>query len=180
MRIIAGIYKSRKIATIEGLDTRPTTDKIRGAVFNIIGPYFDGEVILDLFAGSGALSLESISRGASYAYLIDKSYKAIKTINTNIANLGCKDKTKIFNDDALSFIKNTNLKFDIIFLDPPYKLNIIDEIINQVIERNLLNTGGIIVCEYSQGNNIKLKYDYLEEIKTKSYGITNITIFEKR
>ena len=141
MRIIAGKHKSRKLETLEGNNTRPMMDVMKESVFNTIGPFFDGDVVLDLFGGSGALSLEALSRGASFYYIVEKSYDAVKVIKKNVDSLKENDNVKILNMDyklALKKFKDENLSFDIIFLDPPYRLNIVEEIIDFINTNNLL------------------------------------------
>lgn len=183
MRIISGKHKSRLLTTLEGLDTRPMTDRMKESVFNTIGPYFDGDVVLDLFGGSGALSLESISRGASFAYIVEKSYQAVKVINTNIKNLKEETSTKVFNTDykvALNKFINENIKFDIIFLDPPYKLNLCGEIIDKIIENDMLKDKGIICAQYVRGNFTPSENDYYEVIKNYTLASSELCIMQKK
>ena len=124
MRIIAGKFGGRRLKAVPGMKTRPTTDKVKESMFNIIGPYFDGGNVLDLFAGSGGLSIEAVSRGADQAYLIDRQYQAIKTIKENVAVTKAEDQFQIFKTDArkaLTKLAEKQIKFDLVFLDPPYK-----------------------------------------------------------
>lgn len=182
MRIIAGIHKSRKLNTLEGLNTRPMMDRMKESVFNTIGPYFEGDVVLDLFSGSGALSLEAISRGASFAHMVDLSKDAIKVITGNVALLKEEKKTKIYNLDykvALKVMKD--LKFDIVFLDPPYRLKLCDEIINHLLENRMLEEKAIIVCQYANASHEKAAtYEELEIIKNYSYASSEVCIYQKR
>lgn len=183
MRIISGKHKSRVLVTLDGLDTRPMTDRMKESVFNTIGPYFDGDVVLDLFGGSGALSLESISRGASYAYIVEKSYQAVKIINTNIKSLKEEQSTKVFNTDykvALNKFITEKQKFDIIFLDPPYKLNLCQEIIDKIIENDMLNENGIICAQYVRGNFKPVENDYYEVMKNYSLATSELCIMRKK
>ena len=120
MRIIAGKHKSRQLQTLDGLDTRPMTDRMKESVFNTIGPYFDSDIVLDLFGGSGALSLESLSRGAGFAYCVEKSYQAMKVIRSNVTSLKENDNVMLLNVDykvALNKFKNDSTTFDLIFLE---------------------------------------------------------------
>ena len=173
MRIISGKYKGKKLRGFNIEGTRPTMDRIKESLFGIIQTYIPNSVVLDLFAGSGALGLEAISNGAKKCYLIDKNIEAIKIIKENSQNID--ENLKIMNIDYKKFLKNTEEKFDIIFLDPPYKENQMDKSLRIIEERDLLNEKGIVICEYEIGNpktNLKL-------IKEKSYGPKKIKIFEK-
>ena len=173
MRIISGKYKGKKLRGFNIEGTRPTMDRIKESLFGIIQTHIPNSVVLDLFAGSGALGLEAISNGAKKCYLIDKNIEAIKIIKENSQNID--ENLKIMNIDYKKFLKNTEEKFDIIFLDPPYKENQMDKSLRIIEERNLLNDKGIVICEYEIGNpktNLKL-------IKEKSYGPKKIKIFEK-
>ena len=139
MRIIAGKNKSRRLETLEGMNTRPMTDRMKESVFNCIGPYFDNDNVLDLFGGSGALSLEALSRGAKHAWICEKSFDALKIIKANVANLKEDRNVTIYNTDyqvALKRIVQEGVKFDIIFLDPPYRMNIVEELVNYIIDNN--------------------------------------------
>ena len=183
MRIIAGRHKSRQLVTLDGLDTRPMTDRMKESVFNTIGPYFDGDVVLDLFGGSGALSLESISRGCKLAYCVEKSFQAMKVIRTNVTSLKENDNVILLNTDykvALNKFKNEVIKFDIIFLDPPYKLNIMEELIDFIRTNDLCNDSGIIVCQYVKGNYEPKEFDDYKIIKNYNYAISEVCIYQKK
>lgn len=183
MRIISGKHKSRQLTTLEGLNTRPMTDRMKESVFNTIGPYFDGDIVLDLFGGSGALSLESISRGASFAYIVEKNYQAYKVINTNVTSLKEEQNVRIVNADykvALNKFISEGLKFDIIFLDPPYRMNICEEIIDTIMNNNMLNNKGIIVCQYVRGNYSPVETDVLKIIKNYNYSTSELCIYQKK
>lgn len=173
MRIISGKYKGKKLKGFDIEGTRPTMDRVKESLFGMIQTYIPGSTVLDLFAGSGALGLEAISNGAKECYLIDNNQIAIKTIKENSQTFD--EDLKIINIDYKKFLKTTDEKFDIIFLDPPYKENQMDKSLRIIEERNLLNEGGIVICEYEIGEpktNLKL-------IKEKSYGPKKIKIFEK-
>ena len=176
MRIISGKYRGKKIDIVGVETTRETQDKIRGAIFNSIYPYTDNlKVGLDLFSGSGAMGIEGISRFLDTCYFNDLNKEAYKTTKKNIESCKITDY-KIYNLDykeCLETLKNT--KFDCIFLDPPYKLDAIDDIIEYVINNNMLNNNGLIICEYE--NNIK--EHNLKIIKEKSYSYKTIRIYLK-
>ena len=182
MRIISGKHKSRVLKTLEGLNTRPMMDRMKESVFNTIGPYFDGDVVLDLFGGSGALSLESISRGCKESYIVEKAYAACKVIQSNIETLKEEKSAHLYQLDykvALNKFKNEKLVFDIIFLDPPYRMNIMEEIVDFIMENKMLNEKGIIVCQYVRGNYTPSETEELTIIKNYTYASSEICIYQK-
>ncbi|MDD2682074.1 MAG: 16S rRNA (guanine(966)-N(2))-methyltransferase RsmD [Bacilli bacterium] len=182
MRIIAGKHKSRILYSLEGKETRPMMDRMKESVFNTIGPYFEGDVVLDLFGGSGALCLEAISRGASKGLIVEKSKDAIRVIRENIKLLKEEDSINLFNSSyemVLNRLAKDKTTFDIIFLDPPYELNIINDLITYILDNNLLNEGGVIVCHYVKGNFKSSDVDRLVLIKNYNYGKSEVSIFKK-
>lgn len=172
MRIISGKYKGKKINGFNIEGTRPTMDRVKESLFGIIQTYIPGSIVLDLFAGSGALGLEAISNGAKECYLIDNNLEATATIKKNSQNI--EEPLNIIHIDYKKFLKKVDKKFDIIFLDPPYKEKQLDKALRIIEERDLLNENGIIICEYEIGEphtNYKL-------IKEKSYGPKKIKIYK--
>ena len=177
MRIVAGKFKSRIINAPIGDNTRPSSDKTRQAIFNVIAPYVYDANVLDIFSGSGALSIEAISRGAKKATLIDNNEDAIECINNNVSNLKINDQCQIIKDDYRC-ISSLNETFDIILLDPPYKLDVIDEILKIIEDKNLLSENGIIVFESDESHSIKQEINgYV--IKVKKYGIAHVSFLYK-
>ena len=180
MRVISGKYKGKKIEGYDIEGTRPTQDRIKESLFAMIQEDVKEATVLDLFAGSGNLGIEALSNGAKRAYFVDSNPKCIEVLNKNIKDIE-KDVVKVYNKDYLKAIKyfcNEHIKFDIIFLDPPYHLDCIDDIIQKIIEWDLLNTEGIIVCEYEL-DRFQENYNTLELIKEKKYGYKNIRIYRK-
>ncbi|WP_429971226.1 16S rRNA (guanine(966)-N(2))-methyltransferase RsmD [Fructilactobacillus sp. Tb1] len=179
MRIISGKFGGRKVAPVPGTKTRPTTDKVRESLFNMIGPYFDSGSFLDLFAGSGAVSIEAISRGMNHAVLVDRQYAAYKTIKKNIeiTNENQKD-FKVLKMDAEQALKKLSgvEKFDYIFLDPPYAKQQMVKQLAEIKKLDLLNPRGIVICETDNQTNLEEVPDY-DLIKQKDYGLTVITIY---
>lgn len=184
MRIIAGEYRGRKLKTLKGDDiTRPTLDQVKEAVFNRLGQFFAGGTVLDLFAGSGALGLEALSRGCEVAYFVDQNYQAIQIIKANIAALNCSTATHVHKMNAtkaLDYFCAQGLKFDLIFLDPPYKMPGLNEILRKIEQEQLLNQGGKIVCETLKDWQADLSALNLVITSEAVYGITKISIFELR
>ena len=181
MRIIAGINRGRKLQTLEGLSTRPTLDGTKEAIFSSLGGMLPGFVILDVFGGSGALSLESISRGAKKAYILDNNLDAIEIIKKNAQALNSmKELTILYGDykQIIGRFKNSKM-FDIVFLDPPFKLKVIDELIEYIIEYDLLADDGYIVCEYPKEDVVRKDYDGFNVKLCRRYSSSEVLILEK-
>lgn len=184
MRIIGGKMRGTKLFTLEGLDTRPTLDRVKESLFNIIAVKLIDSNVLDLFSGSGALGIESISRGAKFSYLCDESRKAINIIKQNVTKTKCGESVLVLNKkntDALDFLKAKGEKFDIVFLDPPYKTNLAIESTEYIIENNLLSEDGIIIIETDeQDKTVKgLNEEKIEIYDIRKYGRVSL-IFLKR
>lgn len=180
MRVVSGICKGRPLKAVPGTSTRPTTDKVKEAIFNMIGPYFDGGMALDLFAGSGALGLEALSRGLDRAIFVDRDMRAIQTIRANIQACELEDKAEVFRneaDRALKALIKRAVTFDYIFLDPPYKKHELTNIMKKMDEHMLLQPEGFIICEHSQEVKLPDSVGRLQQQKHERYGITAVTIF---
>lgn len=168
MRIISGKARGTKLFTLEGENTRPTLDRIKEPLFSIIMNKIQDAEVLDLFAGSGALGIESLSRGAKNAILCDNSREAIKIINNNLEKTKLKDQARILNEDYKKCLnKLQGQKFDLIFLDPPYKSDYIEISVKQILEQNLLKEDGLIIAETD-------KDDVIEQIKNIDVFIEDI------
>ena len=169
MKIISGIYKGRNILGFDIAGTRPTQDRVKENLFNIINFDLQNKMVLDLFSGSGNLGIEALSRGAKYAYLVDNNPKAIDIIKKNINNLDISNIKVIKKDykQALKYLKDNDIKLDIIFLDPPYKTNYIEESIKLIDEYNLLNKDGLIICESNDLNKIVYSSVYTCKVDKK-------------
>lgn len=177
MRVIAGKYKSRQLKTVPSKLTRPTTDKNKENLYNMIGPYFDGGICLDLFAGSGGLGIEALSRGMDELYAVDKQYKAFQVIRENINSLKIENAHIIKADyrKALGSFKEEGVKFDLVLLDPPYGMKINKDIINTLKDNGNLNKNCILVIE--DLTEEKLEYEEpFKLIKENNYGITSLQI----
>lgn len=147
MRIISGQARGTVLYTLDGDSTRPTLDRVKESLFNIIQSKIREAVVLDLFAGSGALGIESLSRGAKKVILCDKSKQAINIIKKNLEKTKLTTNAIIINDDYKNAIKETKDKFDIIFIDPPYMEDIAVKAVENIIENNLLTDEGLIILE---------------------------------
>lgn len=180
MRIIAGKYKSRRLVTLSGQNTRPMTDRMKESVFNVIGPYFEGGKVLDLFGGSGALSLESLSRGMDSAMIVEKAQDAYQIIQTNVNNLNAQDQVSVLKMDysrALEKFKFVE-QFDLVFLDPPYRMNIVSELLDSLVSGKLLKKDAHIVCQYVKGNHIAEETKELKIIKHYTTGNSELCIYQ--
>ena len=180
MKIISGLYKGRKLEGFDIDGTRPTMDRVKESLFAMIQDYLDNSIVLDLFSGSGNLGIESLSNGSKESYLVDNNKKAIDTIKKNINNIQVEN-AKVLNLDykkALLYFKDNNIKFDIIFLDPPYKTDYIENSIKLINEYYLLEENGIIICESSSLDKIIYPNNF-KEIKNKKYGDKYIVIINK-
>lgn len=180
MKIISGIYKGRNLSGFDIDGTRPTMDRVKESLFAMIQDNIKESIVLDLFSGSGNLGIEALSEGAKEAYLVDKNIKACKIMRENITKIGIKN-ANILNVDykkALVYFKDNNIKFDVIFLDPPYNTDLIDKSINLISNYNLLSDQGIIVCESNVLDKITYNNNY-QKIKEKKYGDKWVVILEK-
>jgi len=178
MRIITGKYKGR---VLEGFDidgTRPTMERVKESLFAILQPYIINSSVLDLFSGSGNLGLEALSEGAKFATLVDSNPKAIKVVERNVAKLGEKNAKTLCMDYKKAIASFEKQSFDIIFLDPPYKTNYIEQSIIEITKNEILKEKGIIVCESDNLDKIIYPEEY-QEIKNKKYGDKYIVLIQK-
>lgn len=178
MRIISGKYRGKSLKTLEGLDTRPTTSRVKESIFNIIQFSVPNSDVLDLFSGSGQMGIETLSRGASSVDFIDQNSKAVKIIEQNLKICGVSQR--VFCIDYVSYLKSCDKKYDIIFLDPPYGTNIINNSLIFINDFKLLKECGIIVCETSVSDTINLNNTNFVALKTYKYGTINITIIKEK
>ncbi|MCH4020162.1 MAG: 16S rRNA (guanine(966)-N(2))-methyltransferase RsmD [Erysipelotrichaceae bacterium] len=180
MRIIAGTYASRRLETLKGQATRPTLDKVKEAVFSALGGMFDGGTMLDLYAGSGAIGLEAVSRGMNQAVLVDQSHAAAEIIRKNIALLGCQKQTRLLamNDrKALSLLAKEGVQFDLVYLDPPYEKQHNEEVMTYLVEHGMLKNGARVVIEAKKEESYTQAFGPLQYQKEKVYGIMKITYY---
>jgi 16S rRNA (guanine966-N2)-methyltransferase len=180
MRVISGEYRGRKLKSLTGDNTRPTSDKVKESIFNMIGPYFEDGMVLDLFAGSGGLAIEAISRGMTLAVCVDRNYQAMKVIQENIKITKNPQKFETLKMDANQAIKRLSLEkrsFDLIFLDPPYARQEIVDQIEKMIEGHLLNERATIVCETDKSVELPETILNLTQIRRQVYGTSAVTIY---
>ena len=184
MRVISGTAKGTKLNSIDSILTRPTLDRVKESLFNIIQNNIKDSIVLDLFSGSGALAIEALSREAKEAVLCDNSYEAIQIINKNLKETKLEEKAKVIREDyihAMQILSKESKKFDIIFLDPPYKSDYIIKSIKEIIKLDLLKSDGIIVAETDDKDKIE-KIRNIKEIEVydeRKYGIVLIIFIRK-
>jgi 16S rRNA (guanine(966)-N(2))-methyltransferase RsmD len=178
MRIIGGTHRGRILERVGKDSTRESADMVKLAVFNMIGVNMHG-IVLDLFAGSGAYGLESISRGADHVYLVDKDKDAYKTILLNAKKLDMLEKINISNQDYQKFMDglSDSILFDYIFLDPPYEMDVYENIITKLTPH--LHEDSLVICESKKQNVLPDSIESLTKIKDKTYGIKRISIYQK-
>lgn len=180
MRVISGSQKGKLLKAVPGNQTRPTTDKVKEAIFNMIGPYFSGGIGLDLFAGSGGLGIEGLSRGLEKVIFVDRDTSAFQTIKANIHTCGFEEQSELYRNDserALKAILKRNLRFDVIFLDPPYKKQKLISVLEIINENSLISESGYVICEHSSDIQLPEYVGRLQLIKKAQYGIIGISIF---
>lgn len=181
MKVISGYLKGRNILGYNTPGTRPTMDRVKESMLASIQDYIDNSTVLDLFCGTGSLGIEALSMGSNKCYFVDNGKEILKYLNKNIDNLNIKDKSIVINKDykdALLYFKNNNIKFNIILMDAPYKLEVAEEIINLVNKYALLYNNGILVLEYSI-DKLKDNYNNLTLIKSKKYNDKYVNIYHK-
>lgn len=177
MRVVTGTARGIRLYSPEGTDVRPTTDKVKESIFNIIQFDVPGSHVLDLFAGSGQLGIEALSRGAACATFVDAAKKSLDLVRKNLEITKLSDNAQIRCSDYALFLSSCNDTFDIIFLDPPYNTDILGKTVKKC--DRLLNPNGIIVCEHSTDENIAPpEGDYLQ--KDYKYGKITLTVFRKQ
>lgn len=183
MRIITGRAKGIRLKTLEGDATRPTAERVKEAVFSMLQGDIEDRYVLDLFSGSGQMALEALSRGASYAALVDKSAEAVRIIRENIQKARLEEFCDVYREDFTSYIhRNAGRKFDIVFLDPPYASGYYVPALRALTEKGMLKPTTLIVCE--SGTDNVFENDALSEkfetVKQARYGRSYITIISPK
>ena len=180
MRIIAGSGKGRRLKSLEGMSTRPTTDRVKESIFNIIQFDIEGREVLDLFAGTGQLGIEALSRGAAHATFLDQKTEAVRVIRENLAAAGYERQATVLQGDALAYLSGCARKFGLIFLDPPYAGGLLKKALENIARFDILSDGGIIVCETSaQEGSLSLSVPYIH-IRDYHYGKTRISLYGRQ
>lgn len=178
MRIITGKYRGRTIETVRDKSVRPATDRVKSTIFNVLQSRLamEGAEVLDLFAGSGSLGLEALSRGAARCVFVDSSGHVLDLLETNAEHLGCIDDCILIQADAQAFIGKTSERFDLIFADPPYAYEETGMLPQQMIDRGLLKTDGYLIIEHTKQTIFPESAGY-KIAATKEFGGTNVSFF---
>lgn len=181
MRIIAGTFRSRKVAPVQGMETRPTADKIKQSVFDQLGQSFYGGRALDLFAGSGNIGLEALSRGIDHVVFVDSAKIAIQTIQENVKAFNVQQQCTILHmnyESALNLLAEQHQTFDLIYIDPPYLHQQMNKILMFLDQHGMVALGGRVVCESLKEDIFQSEYGTLQKIKDTTMGITRVTIYQ--
>ncbi|WP_018132900.1 16S rRNA (guanine(966)-N(2))-methyltransferase RsmD [Effusibacillus pohliae] len=182
MRVIAGELKGKRLAAVPGQTTRPTTDKVKESMFNIIGPYFAGGAVLDLFAGTGALGIEALSRGMDRAVFVDHDAKAIQVVRKNVELCGVTDRAQIYRNDArraIAALAKRGQRFDLVFMDPPYQMDVIPQLARSLLEQHLLQDSAVIVAEHGKDRQLPDRIESLGRWKFVTYGDIAVSFYKK-
>jgi len=181
LRIIAGCWKGRRLLAVKGMHTRPTSDRVKEAIFNILQQYIADSNVLDLFAGTGNLGLEALSRGCSRVVFVEKDPRVIDVLNKNRANLGCLEQSMVIRDDVFHSIKRLSgrERFDIIFADPPYSRGLEAPLLDAIADSDILCQDGIVVLEHSSRDHQPDRVGSLIKLQDRRYGDTEISLYKK-
>ncbi len=181
MRIIGGALRRRKLSPLRGLSIRPTTDYLREAIFNILAGCVEGAVVLDLFAGTGSLGIEALSRGASSAVFIEKSPLAIKTLLRNISAFSLEKRCTVMRRDVLrglNFLKSNGCGFDLVFVDPPYDHGLVKPTLHLLNRTECMAEGGLVVVEHSLVETLPEEVEGFRRIDQRQHGKTLVSFIE--
>lgn len=177
MRVITGEARGRKLISLEGEDVRPTTDRVKEGMFNIIQFELEGSNVLDLFAGSGQLGIEALSRGARHCTFVDASKRSIDVVRENLRTVGFEKRAGVVTGDAAMYISLSHDRFDIAFLDPPYNKKIIDSVLPSVAEK--MTDGGVIICESALNEALPEAAGAFNAVREYKYGKIKLTVYRK-
>jgi len=180
VRIIAGAYKGRRLATPRGATTRPTADQVRIALLDTLMPWLPGARVLDLFAGAGGVGLEALSRGAAHATLVERDARAVAALRANVATLGVEKAARVVRDEvarALSALARAGERFDVVFLDPPYDTDDVATTLDALGGADLLAAGGVVVAQHLTKRARAASAGALAAFRTRRFGETTLTFF---
>lgn len=178
MRVITGSARGRRLKELQGMDTRPTTDKVKESVFSVIQFDIEGRRVLDLFAGTGQLGIEALSRGADSAVFVDSRREAVQLIRENLALCQLEDKAQVRMGDALAYLKSGE-KFDLIFLDPPYAATLLDEALKGIMAFDICRPHGIIVAESAADKVLPPVLPPYRLHREYRYGKIKVTVYHR-
>ncbi|MDF7637001.1 16S rRNA (guanine(966)-N(2))-methyltransferase RsmD [Leuconostocaceae bacterium ESL0958] len=183
MRVIAGRFGGLRLEAVKGRQTRPTTDKVKEAVFSMLAPHLQGGRVLDLYAGTGGLAIEAVSRGMAAAVLVDRQYAAIQVIQHNIEKTKAAAAFQVIKAPATAALKrliDDRQRFDLVLLDPPYAKERVQADLDAMIKGGLLQDGAIVMIESDEAANLPEPDGQLVLLQQKQYGITRVSLYEYR
>lgn len=179
MRVITGSARGRRLKELEGMETRPTTDRVKESMFNILQFDIEGSRVLDLFAGTGQLGIEALSRGASSAVFVEQRRDAAALVRENLKLTGLSDRARVVGGEALSYLASAGEQFDIIFLDPPYAAGLWKPVLEAVSRFDILSDHGIIICESPQDEALPENVGSCCVHRTYRYGRIKLTTYHR-
>lgn len=180
MRVISGSKKGYRLKAPKGRDTRPTEGRIKESLFNILGNIDENSIVLDLYAGSGSIGIEFLSRGAKKAYFIDNSILSVKVIKENLAHTGLEDRANVIKTDArkgINLLSKNNISFDYIFMDPPYRQNLCIKILECIYKKNILKKQGLLILEHEKELILEDKIYGFTKLDHRNYGSKSLTFY---
>ena len=179
MRVISGMARGRKLKELQGMETRPTTDKVKESLFNIIQFEIEGRRVLDLFGGTGQLGVEALSRGAARCTFVDQRREAVSLIRENLKLCGLSERSRVVQGEALAFLSSCGEKFDLILLDPPYEGELLTRAIEAITRFDILSEHGIMICESAADRLLPQVAPPYEQGREYRYGKIKLTVFRR-
>ena len=179
MRVITGSARGRRLKELEGLETRPTTDRVKEGVFNVLQFDIEGRKVLDLFAGTGQLGIECLSRGAAFAMFVDRRPDAVALTRENLKLCGLTDRARVAAGDSMAFLKSVREKYDLVFLDPPYQTDLLETAIAHIARYDLLSAHGMMIAEHPADKALPALSAPYRMGRTYRYGKIAVTIYHR-
>ena len=179
MRVITGSARGRRLKELEGMETRPTTDRVKEGLFNVLQFDIEGRRVLDLFAGTGQLGIECLSRGAASAVFVDRRPDAVALIRENLKLCGLSDRARVTAGDSMEFLKSVREKYDLIFLDPPYETELLETALAHIARHDLLSPHGIMVAEHPMDKHLPALAAPYYMGRTYRYGKIAVTLYRR-
>ncbi len=180
MRVVGGTARGRRLKALKGLNIRPTSDKVKESVFNIIGDKIIDAIFLDLCAGTGGVGIEALSRGAKETLFVENNHRAVKLIKENLLLCNLENDSKVICSDAVRFLEETDKGVGIIFFDPPYKSDLFEKVMAVFDKKEILNNNGILIIEHHSKTSLIEETNCLILLKKYKYGDTTLSLYKKR
>lgn len=180
MRVISGLYKGRRLKSVEGLQVRPTSDRLRETLFNVLSSSIEGAKFVDLCAGTGAVGIEALSRGAAHVTFVESSRRAAQVLNENLKHCGITEHVRVINRDvvaALKYFATFHMQFDFFYLDPPYDAGLYAPAMWAIVKGKLVAEAGVVIVEHRRNIELAASYDYLRPYRQLTQGDTCLTFY---